>query len=149
MKLVGATLEAILAVLTGAGGPFEAAAVWLGVAESIVDNGQATTLSDVTAATGAVATRTEITDWTQPFVLVDGRWAANGTAGTFRPASSAQSQTISAWYLADALAAGNLVAYGFFNGPIALPDENYAVQIVPRLTIDPDGRWSANVVING
>jgi hypothetical protein len=125
------------------------AAVWIGVGSSVVQHGVDTTLADITAGTGALATRKPITAWGTSYVLNDGRAAVDGPLMTWRPASAAEAQSIGVWYMADALTAGNLLAYGLVNPAVQLADETDQWALIMRLTLDPAAKWSAEISFNG
>jgi hypothetical protein len=145
MQLTLAQLEAIGAALIATDGPFDPAAIWLGVGTAISPSGLNTALSDITQATGAMATRKSLTAWVGPFVDGQGLLVYNGPLMTFKPASSAEDQTLAVWFLADSLTTGNLLGYGMILPPVVLPDETKSWSIVMRLTIDSRGVWSTEV----
>lgn len=149
MQLTQAKLDAALGDLIATGATFDPAAVFLGVATAIEPGGLATLLSDLTQATGAMATRQAVTAWGDTMHLVDGSSAVEGPLMTFAPASSSESQTLVAWFLADALTAGNLIAYGLIDPAVPLPDQYNSWNIVLRLTLDPNGQWDASNSWNG
>jgi len=147
VKLTTNQMDALLDAAVAALGPWDPAAVFLGMALAITDNGQATVLADVTPGTGALATRQAVTPWSATFGLPDGRRGKDGPLLTFSPASSAEAQTLVGYYLADAAVAGNLLGFGFFVDPVFLVDEFSDHKQVIRLVIDPDGRWDSLVVL--
>lgn len=149
MKLVRTVLRDILAAIIATDGPLDPAAVWLGVATAIVDNGDLTVMANVTPAPGDVGTRVPIVAWSAPYRMQDGRWVADGPLATFVPASSADACTLTYWYLASALTAGTLVAFGLLPPGMILQDETSMATVVARVTIDPDGRWDVTEAWNG
>lgn len=149
VQMTQAQMAAILAALIAEDGPFDPAAVWVGVAVSVVNHGQQTVLADITQASTSVAVRQPITTWSTPYIEQDGRHVVQSTTKIFRPASDADATTVGIWYLASALTAGNLLGFGQMDAPKPLPDENYAVSVVVRLVVDPLGRWDATIVWNG
>lgn len=149
MKMTSAVLKAILDVIVAADGPFDPAAAYLGVFTAIDDKGQATALSDVTQATGDAATRVHVTPWSSSYKLSDGRWVADGPVCAFRIGDSTEHQVIIGWFLASAGTAGTLKAWGLLPQAVELVDEFTGLQVIPRVTVDPAGRWSAEVVYNG
>lgn len=147
MTLTDTQMSDILTALTAAGGPFDPAALFLGVATGLVDNGGATVIGDVTPATGAMATRQGVTPWSASAKLTDGRWYKDGPLLTFSPASAAETQLLTHWFLADAAVAGNLLAFKPLVPTQQMPDETRDLKILMRLTVDPSGRWDAAVVM--
>lgn len=147
MKQAAATLKAWLEKAIAATGPFDPAALFIGVYTAITDNGQDTVQADVTEGTGALATRVAVTPWSAVYKLADGRWCADGPLCTFSPASAAEAQTVAGWFLNSAAAAGTLKAFEPLPSARPLPDENADLKIIPRLTIDPDGRFSVTAVL--
>lgn len=149
MQLCDNALQGILAGITETGNIFDPAATYVGVATALTDNGQLTTMTDVTEGTGDLATRQAVTAWGSPYKLVDGRWAVDGPLMSFRVADNTEAQTITNWFLASASTAGTLRGFGLISPPANLPDEFAEWSIVLRLTVDPDGRWSAEITFNG
>lgn len=149
MKQTDAVLQAWLDRATAVGGPYDPAALFLGVATAVNDMGASTVQADVTEGGGALATRVAVTPWSAAYKMADGRWVKDGPPCSFTPASAAEAATITHWFLNSAAAAGTLKAFGQIGEGVNLPDENHTWTIVPRLTIDPNGRFSAEVTWNG
>lgn len=147
MKQTGAVLKATLEKAIAAGAPYDPAALFLGVYTAIVDNGQDTDMTDVTEGTGDLATRVAVTPWSAVYKLSDGRWCADGPLCTFSPASAAEAQVIVGWFMNSAAAAGTLKSWEPLPSARSLIDENSDLKIIPRLTIDPDGRFSITTVL--
>ena len=148
LKQADATLRAWLERAVAVGGPYDPAALFIGVYTAVVDAGAATTLADVTEGTGAIATRQAITAWSAPYKLLDGRWCCDAAGKTFKVASAAEAQIVTGYFLASAAVAGTLKGFDSI-APANLSDENRAVTIATRLTIDPLGRFSVSQVWNG
>jgi len=149
MKMTKGQMNFLLGYITDTGAPFDEADTYVGLFTAIDDQEQDTELADLTQATGAVATRQLITAWGTRYIMEDGRHVIDGPLMTFAPASSAEAQVVIGWFMADAIPGGLLKAWGYFPDPISLPDQYAHANIVPRITIDPLGRWSAEVVYNG
>lgn len=149
MQLTQAALDAMLSLLIDADGTFEAGGVFIGVFAGINDVGLATVIGDITPPPTTVAVRQEVDAYSTPYSMLDGRRVADGPLMQFRPGSSADATTVIGWYAADSITAGNLLGFGYFDGPVALPDENSAVNVIFRITVDPTGSWSAEQVFNG
>lgn len=149
MQIVAGLRDDILTAITATDGPLDPAAVFLGVGTAVDNQGLQTLLADITQGTGALATRQAVTAWSAEYTLNDGRAVRDGPLMHFKPASSSEEQTLQVWYIADALTAGNLLAYGLIFPAVPLPDENAVWSIVLRVTLDPAGRWSAEVTYNG
>lgn len=141
IKQTDAVLQAWLTRATGTGGPYDPAALFLGVATALVDNGALTTMSDVTEGTGDLADRVAVTAWSDPYKMNDGRWVVDGPVCPFAVASSSESQTVTHWFLNSASSAGTLKAYASLSTAVPLPDEKKQLNIIPRITIDPAGRF--------
>jgi len=147
---ITATLRnGIMAGITEAGNILDPAAVFVGVFESIVNNGLATVIGDVTQPAGDPGDRSAVTTWAAANVMTDGRLVRDAPARVFRPADDTESTTVQGWYIASAATDGTLLGFGFFTTPIPLPDENSSVTVVVRVTVDPDGRWDASEWWNG
>jgi len=150
MKLTQDTIIAILDAITGAGGPFDPAALFVGVYQSIVDNGQATAMADVTEGTGDMAIRIDVTAWGAFIRMNNNKWYQQATPpAIFAPADETEAQTIAGWFLASAASAGTLKAWGAFPAPIEVIDSHSQITIIPRIVCDPAGVWSSEVVIDG
>lgn len=143
--------DVILAALIAADGPWDPAAVFVGVFVSVTDLGIETEIGDLVVPTGAPGVRQPVTTWSDPSVKGDGRALVTGPVMEFRPASALQATTVAGWYVADALTAGNLLTFGMFpDGPVPLPDETSSVDVVLRLVVDPEnGEWTSTIVFNG
>lgn len=149
IKQTDLTLEAWLVRATAATGPYDPAALYLGVMGGVADKGGLTAMADIIPATGAMATRKAVTPWGTPYKMNDGRWVVDGPLLTFTPLDASEAQSVVGFYLASALTAGVLKAWALFPESISAGDETHRVSIIPRLTIDPLGRFSAEVVFNG
>lgn len=149
MQMTAAIRNALLEALTATDAPLDPAATFLGVGTAITQSGLNTQLSDITQATGAMATRQAVTTWSNVFTLSNGTAYQNAPLKTFAPASASEAQTLTCWFIADALTAGNLIAFGLINPPIPLPDENSSWSIVLRVTLDPNAQWSAEITFDG
>lgn len=149
MGIARITRNAILTNIIATGRAYDPADTFVGVFVQITDNGLDTVLADLTLGTGDLLTRTAVTAWGTPYDLTDGRRVVDGPAIEFRPADETEGTVVRGWYFANASSAGDVLAWGLFPAPVTLVDENSAVTVIPRLTVDPDGRWDAAVVFNG
>jgi hypothetical protein len=149
MEMPWATREAILAALIATGGPFDPAALYVSVATAATTHGPNTVLSDLTEPTLADVPRVALTPWGTSYRMTDGRVVVDAPLAEFRPGGSTSSLSLVAWLLADAATAGNLIAWAVIPGGVSLPSSSYAWNIVVRLTVDPQGRWSAEIAYNG
>lgn len=148
--MIVATLrDGILAGIIEVGNILDPAAVFVGIFTAIDDNGVNTVLADLTEPAGDPGLRTAVTAWSAGYTMIDGRRAADGPLVQFRPADETEACVAIGWYLATAAAAGSLLQFGYFEAPVPLPDENAAVSVIPRITVDPDGRWDATISFNG
>jgi hypothetical protein len=138
-----------LADMIAASAVFDPAAVFVGVATNIMDKGALTSMTDVTEATGKMATREAVTTWGAPYMMNDGRAVVDSPNKVFAPLDATEQQVLTHFFLADAAAAGNLLYFEVLPEPAALADENDHLTVVIRLTVDPAGRWSASVSWNG
>lgn len=149
MILTDAALEAILIALTDTAGYFDPATAFVGVGTEFTNNGSATVLANITQATGAMATRQPVGTWSTPSKMADGRWVTDGEMLTFRPASAAEGQTIVVAFIATLITAGALRAVLPLTTPVNLANEDKSWTLIPRITVDPEGRWSASIQFNG
>lgn len=149
MQMTADTRDGLMADISATGATLDPAALWVGVGTAVDQQGLATVLADISQATGAMATRQAIAAWSTTYTLNDGRAVRDGPLLHFKPASSSEGQALAVWFLADALTAGNLVAYGVIFPTVNLPDQHSVWSIVPRITLDPLGRWSAEITYNG
>lgn len=149
MQIVQASLDAALGDIIATGKAFDPVTTFVGVGVGIADHGINTVLSDITQATGAMATAKEVTSWSDIMHLDNGCSCVDGPLMTFSPASSSEAQTLSVWFLADAATPTVLKAYGLIQPSVPLPDEFASWNIVLRLCLDPNGQWSAEVTFNG
>jgi hypothetical protein len=146
MQLVQAQVNDMLAALIAAGGPFDDAALFVGVFQTIDPHGLETTLADLTMPTGAAATRQAIA-WGTPYQLTGGSAVVDAAATVFLPVA-AESGSVAGIYLADALVAGNLLAYAPESVPVPI-SAGHPYSCVVRLVVDPTGRWSVSFSWNG
>jgi hypothetical protein len=142
-------LQDFAASLVATGGPLDPAATWAGVATAIANMGLNTVMSNITEATGAMATRKSITAWNGPFISNTGSVYYEGPLMIWKPASSAEAQSLVAWFLADALTAGNLLYFQTIAPPITLPDELHQASLVLRMNVPSVGVYDLSVVFNG
>lgn len=149
MKLTDPMMKSILARAIATGGPFDPIITHVALAREVIDNGPETTMADVTEATGGVAVRVPVTAWSAPHRLNDGRWAVDGPVCQFAPDDASEAQSVTAWIYVNALTAGALMGFHDFGDGYGLADEFSSLSIVPRLCIDPQGRFDASVIING
>lgn len=149
IKLTDAVLQAILNQVIAALGPFNPAALFLGVATAVNDQGSATTLADITEGAGDLATREAVTPWGTPYKMANGDWVVDGPLCTFKPADATEAATISHFFYASAAVAGTLKAWGALSTPVQLVDGNSQLTIIPRLVVDKTGVWSAEAHFNG
>lgn len=149
IKQTDAVLKSWLDQAIDTGGAYDPATLFMGVYTGLADHGAATVLADVTQATGQMATRKAVTPWGVPYKEADGRWVVDAPALFFTPADSTEAQTLAGFFIASLITAGVLKCWAPFGVAIPMADENAQVTIVFRLTIDPLGRFSAEVVWNG
>lgn len=149
MKLTDTTMKNMLLNITDTGAELDPAALFLGVYTAVNDMGGATALSDITQATGDMATRAALATFGDPHKLNDGRWAVDAPAQERRPGDSSENQVLQGFFLASLITGGVLKTWEDFPNPVALADEFSSVSIIVRITVDPDGRWAADVIFNG
>jgi hypothetical protein len=149
VQVVDYFMDTVLSEITTTAGILNPTGTYLGMATSIVDLADLTTMAQVTPCTGSVAPRQAIGSWTGPYRMNDGRAVIDGTRLEFGPTISTDNQVVGGWYLANASVAGSLLAYSVFPQPIALVNGGTPLGFVIRITLDPQGRWSAEVVYNG
>jgi hypothetical protein len=149
MQITAATLAAAMGDLVATGGAFDPVGCFIGLATQITNVGLNTDISDVTEATGGLATRQEITAWTGPFELADGSVYYDGPRMIFHPTSGDAGQVVTQWYMATAITAGALIGFGNITPPVNFAGPLDALTFVMRLTLDPSGQWSAEFYANG
>lgn len=149
MQLTQTQLDAALGDMIATGGAFDPAATFVGVATAVNGQGLLTLMSDLTKATGAMATAVAVTAWSDVYHLGDGRSAVDGPLMTFAPANAGESQVLTAWYVGNLATSTVLYGYGAISPPAILTDEFHSWSIVLRLTLDPSGQWSAEVTFDG
>lgn len=150
MKLSEASLENMMAAWIAEGGPWEPTTLFFGVFTAIEDNGVNTVLGDITQATGAMATRIQGDAWGANAKLANGTLYRTLTPNlTFSPANSGEAQILTGWFVASLGVGGTLLGYGYFPEPIEMLDAFSDLEMVFRLTIDPAGKFSDEVVITG
>lgn len=149
MQLTRTLIDNIMAAVTAAAGPIDDADTFLGAFTAINDQGLATTLADLTLPPGALATAVDIGTFNAAYFLQNGQPVRDADPVTIRPASSAEATTVIGWYIANAAAAGDLLAFGYFAGPIPLPDEFSAVTVILRVTIPDVQGWDVSINYNG
>ncbi|HEV2461714.1 MAG TPA: hypothetical protein VGS80_25435 [Ktedonobacterales bacterium] len=147
MQLTLAQLEACLAELIAAGKAFDPAATYMGLFTAISDKGLNTALSDLTLAPGTLGPALAVGAWSAQYQLIGNQQVVDGPLLGWVPASSADECTVMGWYFASAASAGVLLGFGYLPAPVTLAYPDSALKIVPRLTLDPAGMWSAEVVI--
>jgi len=149
MKFTATELRAMLSALTAASAPFDPAAVFVGVGSALTDNGQNTALADITACTGAMATRQAVTTWSAPFQTLDGMWYVESPLLTFAPTSGDDPQTVAVWFAASLVTAGVLKSYARVNPSLSIVNQYQSFNIVVRFVVDPGGTWSLEVIFDG
>lgn len=142
-------LEGLLADVTAAGKTLDPAGVFAGLYEDGPDPSPPVTAADFTLPDATDFPAVAVTAWTDPFQLTDGRWAIQSNLLTWRPPDDTNAFSAVGWYLADAATAGNILGWEPISPAVPLPDETREVSLVVRVTFDPQGNWSASVVING
>lgn len=149
VQIVEATLAAVAGDVVATGGAFDPTGCFLGVGTALVDLGTATELTNITQATGGLATRQEVTAWSGPFTMADGTIYYEGPRMIFHPSSEDAGSILVVWFLATALTAGELIAYGAITPPANLSLSTDAWTIVLRITIGAGAVGSAEIQANG
>lgn len=149
MQMVYAGLLGSLNAMIETGNVFDPATVHVGVFESISVQGPQAVLADLTVPDGTAFPRLPVTAWSTPYRLTDGSSVVDGPVMQFSPPDDTTPTVLQGWYIATALTAGAILAYGFFPSPIAVPDENAAATLVLRLVTNATAGWSAEVSWNG
>lgn len=145
--LTDTEMLAILNELKTVANRWDPAAVFVGVGTAVVDKGPETVIGDITACTGAMATRQAVTTWGAAQKLPTGIWCIDSPVMTFVPASSAESQSIAVVYWATLAVAGALRGFKVVAPPYNAIDEFHPYEFVLRLCIDPNGTTDVTVVI--
>jgi hypothetical protein len=144
-----AVRKARLVEILATGGIYDPVTCFVGLYTAVTGHGENTVLADLTQATGAMATRQEVTTWTTPYLLADGSWVADSPTMEFRPADGTEAQTVQGLFIASLIAAGVLKAYWPFPAPVELLDHDHAVSVIIRVRVDPRGQSDANIVFGG
>lgn len=147
--IVAALRDGILDGIIETGNILDPLAVFVGVFTEIQNNGLATVMANVTRPAGAMALGVAVTTWGSPHTLTDGRRVVDAPAKTFSPADATEGTVLTGWCLTTTAGGGTLLQFGYFAGPVPMPDENTDVTVIARVSVDPDGRWDATVSING
>jgi hypothetical protein len=134
----------ILAALIGVGGEF--VAPFAGVGSAIDDQGKDTTLADITPVAGAAGTRLAVA-WGGTYFLADGSSVVDSDPLVFAPVG-AEEDNVRVLFLADLLAAGNLMGYMVESEPVPIRLGRPYSAIV-RLVVSPTGKWSVSFSWNG
>lgn len=148
-QMVATARDGVMTNVTAGGRIYDPAAVFVGLFTALTPRGVNTVIGDLTEPTGDPGDRQAVTAWGTAYLLNDGSVVRDGPLISWRPADDTEACTVLGWFWATADSAGSLLEYAFFDNPIPLPDETYAVNIVPRLVVDPSGTWEASVVIDG
>lgn len=149
MQITNATQDAVAGDLVATGGAFDPVGCFIGVGTAIADKGSLTVLSDITQATGGLATRQEITTWSGPFTLRDGTVYYEGPRMIFHPTSGDAGSIIVVWFMATASTAGNLIGFGYITPPATLDNATDAWTFVMRLTVGTTAVGSDEIQANG
>lgn len=149
MQITQHALDGCLSDIIATGNQFDPAATWIGVATGINAQGLSTTMAMVSPASGQMSARVKLSPWNGPFHSLTGQSYDVGPNANFSPASSAEAQTLVAWFIADASVAGNLLGYGLILPNVVLADNTHQWNIVMKLALDSNGIWSLEMVGDG
>jgi hypothetical protein len=147
LQLTLAQMDAMLDALIATAGPFDPAAVFTGIATAVNDQGVNTALSDLTTPDATDFPRKAVTAWSTKYTLADGRRAVDGPLHHFVGVGGDDQPVVSVYYLADALTAGNLLAWDRVIPSKTLASASDVLDMIVRLTIDPAGKWDATVIV--
>jgi hypothetical protein len=139
----------ILAAIIATGKVYDPAACFMGLFTAIVDNGNKTTLSNLTLGTGSLATAVALGTWGSPYFLTGGNPVVDAAEVLFRPADSSEGGVFVGFYLATAATAGTLIEFIYFAQPITLVDNTSQLTVVKRLSVDTAGAWDQSEYWNG
>jgi len=148
MTLTDRLLEGILSAAIDTGGPLDPADTYVGLYTAGPTTTPPATVADFTLPDATDAPAKLITAWTAPYKLVDGRWAVQGNLLTWRLPDADNPFTAVGHYLADALTAGNVLAYKPIAPGVNLPDATRSLSVVVRVTLDPNGQWDSTILID-
>lgn len=141
--------DLILNSLGLVGGAYEEGTLYLGLFTAINDAGLATLFSDLTLPPAGGLDPGFLDPFGEPYVMTDGRAVLDAPPVVFRPNDSTEAATVLGWWLANDPVTGDLQQFGYFDQPVALPDEFSALSVVFRVTVDPNGRWDATISYDG
>jgi hypothetical protein len=149
MQMCRAALAGALTDITAAAAELDPAAVFVGIASAIVDNGVDTVLADVTQPAAASYPKTAVTTWSTLSDLVDGSPVRDSPIKTFRPPDNTHPTTVSYVILTTLAVAGDLIAFFPVNPSVNLAVTTDSFSVVVRVMLDATGRWDASVKWNG
>lgn len=141
--------DKMLAADTTTDGGHDPAATFLFLFTSLTAHGLDTALADFGRPSGTVGGGQQVTPWGTAYNLTDGSSVRDGPPLEFRPASSADGCTALGWFTCDNNPPANVMEWGYFPADVVLADENDAVTLIMRAQVDPAGRASNMVVIDG
>jgi len=149
MQLTLATLMAALGDIIATGKAFDPAATFIVPFTGIADSGLATLLADVTLAPGTLATPVAVTAWGDQYGLIGGQQVVDGPPTVWAPASSADDCVVIGFAWVDSATPTTLKGFEYLETPVNLAYPNTSDTFTPRLTLDPNGMWSASVNWDG
>lgn len=145
MQLTSFALASALEDLIAASGIFDPAAVYVGIYQSVVDQGLNTTFADITPCTGSLAPLQEVTEWGPVYTDKSGVEVTDAGVMRFQPTTEADAQTAAGIYLMSAATGGNFLGFVPFATSVVLNGPQNILSVVFRLTLDPTGQWDATV----
>lgn len=145
MQLTSYALASALEDLIAVSGIFDPADVWVGCYSTVVDQGLATTVADVTPCTGSLAPLQQVSEWSPVYTDKAGVEVCDAGVMRFTPSSTADAQTVQGIYLMSAASGGDLLGFVPFATSVPLAGPQNILSVVVRLTLDPSGQWDATV----
>jgi hypothetical protein len=149
MPVTVALIEGLIADAIAVGKTLDPLAVFVGLYTAGPAVTPPVTAADFTLPNAVAAPAVAVASWGAPHLLADGRVCIDSAAKTFRLPNAVNAFTAVGWYLADAAVGGTILEWSPIAPGVALPDETKLLTIVVRLTLDPNGRWDASVLIDG
>lgn len=145
MQLTSYALASALEDLIAASGIFDPADVWVGVYQTVVDQGLNTSYADITPCTGSLTPLQQVTQFGPVYQDKAGVEVCDAGVMRFTPQTTADAQTIQGIYLMSASTGGNLLGFVPFPSSVPLGGPQNILSVVFRLTLDPTGQWDATV----
>jgi len=129
--------------------PFTPNGMSLGLFTAVNDMGLDTTFADVTQPSGAPGAASNWGLGAPLSVSPQGYFVMSGGRSTWRPTNSSEACVVAGWFLRGTATPGELIGFDFFPAPIALPDENAVVSVIPYVALPLSAVFAGGTIIDG